>query len=215
MPVGKFSRLRLSQWDGIYLLFSSVAGVWQAWCANSGSNQFMVLQVILMGVPFALASYAHASLSNRVDSIAERLDWKRALVLWAGMPLCLVVVSLTMFVQAGITHLIGFATDNVRLIYLWIVIGEGAACFFWAECLLIWSRQQAFSTLRRPLLALFAALFPGALCTLGLSELILIGFHKDITILLTSIVMTTISALILVLLQKTTPGTSSKDRSAV
>lgn len=101
MRAGESRCLQLNQWDSIYILLSGTVGVWQAWCVNYGRNS--VLLAIFMSVPFAVVSYAHALLLNQDGIINERPDWKRVLVLWAGMPLSLVVFSLTVLMETQTT----------------------------------------------------------------------------------------------------------------
>jgi len=141
------------------------------------------------------------------------------LVLWAGMPLSLVVGSLAILAETGIMYAAGFGIDNLPFDDLRLLVGEGAACLVWATCLLVWSRQPGLRLSRNRLLALSATLFAGVLSVRGLSILILKGFHKQIHLemylLLTSIVATTISALILVFLRSKGQELGSKDISAV
>jgi len=124
------------------------------------------------------------------------------LVLWAGMPLSLVVASLTILTETGMMYAAGLGIDNLPFYDLRLLIGEGGACLMWATCLLVWSRQPGLRLSRSRLLAVFAILFAGVLFAYGLSYLIRRSFHKDLFILLTSIVVTTISALILVFLRR-------------
>lgn len=204
MQVGKSSRLLLSRWDGLYLLISSIVGVWQAWCANNGRNN--VFLALFMSLPFALASYGHASLLNKTGVVDERPNWKRALVLWAGMPLSLVVCSLTVLLEARIMSAVDRGADNFPFYNLRLLIGEGAGSIVWAGCLLVWSGQPGLRLSMRRLPAVSATLFAGVLFAYGLATLIFRRFHQDILIVLTSVVTTVISAVTLVFLERRVAG---------
>jgi hypothetical protein len=209
MRIGQSSSMRLVSVDYIYLLLSCVAGVWQAWCANYGRNDLLVILIALFSLPFALASYAHESLLGSTWSF----NWKRMLVLWAGMPLALILGSLTTFGETGLMYAAGFGRDNPPYYSLRLLIGEGAACLVWAECLLIWSHQSRLRFSRDRLLAAFAALYVAVLAAHGLSVLFLRNFHKDFFVLLTSIAATAISSMILIFLRREKPErTGDKNR---
>jgi hypothetical protein len=184
--------------DCIYVLFSCLSGWWQAWCVNYGRDSILI--PILMSLPFALASYAHATFPV-TGTVPERPDWKRALILWAGMPLSLAVGSLTILAESGIMSAAGLGIDNLPFYSVRLVVGEGTACLAWTACLLLWSRQSRFHPSRGILFAVFAVLYAGVLLAHGLSEVIRRNFHKDLFFLLTSIVATMISALILLFLR--------------
>jgi len=190
--------MRLKPIDYIYVLLSCGSGIWQAWCLNYGANSILI--PVLMSLPFALASYAYALFLGATGTVPERPDWKRAFVLWVGMELSLVVASFTILTETGMMYAAGFGIDNLPFGDLRLLIGEGAACLMWAICLLAWSRQPGRFLSGNRLLAVFATLFAGVLFAYGLSYLIRRSFHKDLFILLTSIVVTMISALILVFL---------------
>lgn len=193
--------MRLKSIDYIYILLSGFAGVWQAWCLNYGSNG-LLLAILwsLSSLPFALASYVHASLLKKAGIVNERPDWKRVLVLWAGMEFSLVIFSLTALLETQIMSVLYRTLDNLPLFNLRILIAEGAGCLAWAVCLLVWSRKPALRRSGKRLLAVFATLFAGVLFAYGLSYLIRRSFHKDVYILVTSIVVMMISALIFVFL---------------
>lgn len=184
--------------DYIYVMASCIAGVWQAWCFTYGKNNLLVLVIIGMSLPFALVSYIHASLLNATGDIAQPPDWKGIIVLWAGMPLSIVVASLTGAAETGILYAAGFGIVNLPLYSLRLLIAEGTACLAWATCLLFWSRQRGIRPLRKRLVAISAALFAGVLTADGLSWLIIRIFHKDVYVLLESVVVTMLSALIVV-----------------
>jgi len=194
--------------DYIYILLSCIAGIWQAWCFSYGSNNLIMLVVIAMSLPFALVSYIHASLRGATGDIAERPGWKRAFVLWAGMPLSLVVFSVTVLAETGIMDVSGFGILNLPFITLRLLIGEGAASFVWAICLLISGRQSGLHLARNLLFLTFAALFAGVLFASGLAYLVSRVFHADIYVYLESTVATTISAVILVFLRNKEKGVS-------
>jgi hypothetical protein len=195
--------------DYLYVLFSGLAGWWQAWCANYGRDSVLIF--IFMSLPFALASYAHASLLGTNSTAATPPDWKRMLALWVGMPLSLVVGSLTILAETGIMYAAGFGIVNLPFDDLRLLIGEGAACLMWATCLLVWSRQPGLRPSRNRLLGLFAVLFASVLFAYGISELILRTLHKDLFILLTSVVATTISAMMLIFLRSTIQAVGGRE----
>jgi hypothetical protein len=188
--------MRLKSIDYIYVLLSSATGVWQAWCFTYGQNSILI--PILMSLPFALASYAYASLVSADGHVAKRPDWKRTLILWAGMPVSLVAGALTMGAETGIMYAVGLGIDNLPFASVRFLIGEGAACLVWAICLLVWSSASGLGLSRKRLLALSATLFVGVLFAYGLSDLIRRRFQKDRFFLVTSVVVTMISALFLV-----------------
>ncbi len=195
----QFSRRHPQFIDYIYVLSSCLAGWWQAWCFNYGRDS--VLIPIVMSLPFALASYAHGAFLNRTSNVADRADWRRALVLWGGMPLSLVVGALTILAETGIMYGAGFGIVNLPFENLRLLIGEGAACLVWAICLWVWSRRPSLRSSRNSFFAIYAVLCAGVLSAAGLTELILRAFHKDLFIFLTSTIATTLSALILVFLR--------------
>lgn len=216
MRVGKSSCLQLNQWDGIYILLSGIVGTWQAWCLNYGSNG-LLLAILwsLWSLPFALASYVHASLLKKAGIVNERPDWKRMLVLWAGMQFSLVIFSLTVLMETQIMSVLYRTADNLPFYGLSLLIGEAAACLAWAVCLLVWSRRPVLRRSGNRLLALFAALFAGVLIAAGLATLIRRSFQKDFYFLLTSVVATMISALILVLLRGKTQEVNNRNIGTV
>lgn len=203
MRIRESSRVRLlKSTDYVYVLVCSLAGVWQWWCADYGRDNFLTVALgILMGLPFALASYAHISLFRTSSAVVARPDWKRILILWAGMPFSLAIGSLTILAQTQIMYAIGFGIDNLPFYSLRLMIGEAAACLVWAVCLLAWSRESGSSLSRNRILASFAVLFAGVLSANGVTSLVLESFHKDISWLFISVVVTTISALILIFLR--------------
>jgi|HubBroStandDraft_2_1064218.scaffolds.fasta_scaffold87128_2 hypothetical protein len=128
---------RLRSADYLYILFTCIAGIWQSWCFTYGSDRFLLVILILMGFPFALASYVHAWFLSTTRTVVERPDWMRILILWAGKPLCIVVASLTVFAETRIMVAIGFGIMDLPFYDLRLLVGEGAACLAWAGCLLI------------------------------------------------------------------------------
>jgi hypothetical protein len=190
--------MQLKLIDYGYILFSCLAGVWQGWCFGySGS----ALLVIPMSLPFAVASYVHARLSSNTGDIARRPDWRRMLILWTGMPLSLVFSALIILAETEIMSITGFGVVNLPFANLRLLIGEGAASLGWATCLLLWSHKQGSRLPRTRLLALFVILFAGVLAAHVLSKVMLLFFQKDIHFVLTSAIVTTLSALILVFLR--------------
>lgn len=148
-----------------------------------------------MSLPFALASYAYMFMSNRTLP-----DWKRAIVLWVGMPLALLAAELIMLAETGITYAAGFRIDNVPTIYLRLVIGEGAACLVWAGCLLLFlrGRGRTFGLSSKSLGMFFVSLYSGVLLAHGCWFLVRRYFSHDIYGLLESGVTTIISAMIII-----------------
>jgi hypothetical protein len=206
MLTRKSGGMRLRSVDYIYVLLAGIAGVWQSWCFNYGSDRFLILLIMLMSLPFALASYGYALFLSTTGTQAQRPDWTRIPILWAGMPFCLIVASATILAETKIMLAAGFGIVNLPFDDLRVLIGEGAACLAWAVCLLIWSQRAVLRPSATRLFALFAALFAGVLVTYGLSTLILRRFQKDYFILSTSIITTIISALLLVFLNRKGQG---------
>lgn len=197
---GKSSSMQLKFADYIYVLFSCIAGAWQAWCVGFGRDS--ILLPVVMSLPFTLASYLHASFFSTSSTFVRRPDWRRILVLWAGMPLSLVVFFLTVAAETGIMYLFGFGMVDLPLYNLRLMIGEGAASLAWAVCLLAWSRRPGLGLSRNHLLATFATLFAGVLFAHGLTYLVLRTFHRDFYGYLESTVATVLSALVLVFLKR-------------
>jgi hypothetical protein len=195
--------MKLAAVDYVYVLLSCIAGLWQSWCVNyARDNILAVILVILMSLPFTLASYGYALFLHRTSMAAEQPNWSRILVLWAGMPLSMVVGSLALLAQTAIMYVVGFGIVDLPFYSLRLLIGEGAACLVWAECLVIWSRQRSLRSARTRFLATFTALCVGLLIAYGLSTVMLIKFHKNVFWSSTSIVMTAISALVVVHLKR-------------
>jgi hypothetical protein len=202
MRIGESSSVRLKSIDYIYVLLSSLAGVWQWWCVDYGRDNFLTVALgALMSAPFVLASYAHASLFRTSSTVVARPNWKRIVILWAGMPFSLAIGSATILAQTRIMQAVGFGIDNLPFYSLRLVIGEAAACLVWAICLLAWSWESGSCFSRNRILPLFAILLAGVLSAHGVSNLALKSFHREIYFLLTSVVATTISALILIFLR--------------
>jgi hypothetical protein len=200
MRIGQSSSLQLSFADYAYFLLSAFVGVWQAWCATYGRNSLLL--PFLMSLPFALASYGHAALLNKAGVVDERPNWKGLLALWAGMPLSLVVCFLTVLIATRAMSAVDGGADSIPFYDLRLLIGECAGSVVWAGCLLVWSGLPGPRLSMRRLPGVSAILFAGVLIAYGLAAPIFRRFHKDILILLTSVVTTLISAVIVVLLEK-------------
>ncbi|SRR5579871_1878735 len=184
--------------DYVYITLSCLSGLWQGWCLGYRRSPLLVIP---MGIPFALASGIYAWLSSRDSEAFEQPDWKHVLILWAGIPVSLALSALTMLAETGIMSVAGFGVVDLPFGNLRHLIGESVACLAWATCLLLWSQKHNPRLPRRRFLAIFAALFICVLLASGLSKLILGIFHKDIYFVLTSVAVTTLSALILILLK--------------
>ena len=188
----------LKSFDYVYVSLSSIISVWQWWCINHGKdNVFSIILLVLMGLPFALASYAQLLLRP----VAVRHNWARIIVLWAGMPLSLVAASLIILAETGVLYAAGFGTNDLPFDFLRLLIGEGAASLVWAICLLMSLREPGRRVSKTRILGTSAAILAGALLSQALSKLILSYFHKDIYFLLTSLVVTTLSAFVVILLR--------------
>jgi hypothetical protein len=199
--------------DCSYILLCSAAGLLQAWCFTYGRDNLLV--AIGMSLPFALASYTRALWLSKIRTVEARPNWKGILVLWAGMPLSLVVGALTILAETGVMVIAGFKIDDLPFYALRLLIGEAAACLAWAACLLVWSRQTGVCVSRKRLLASFSTLFAGVLAAYGLSGVILRSLHRNVYFPLTSVVATTISALILVFLRSKAQEAGTRSIAAV
>lgn len=179
--------------DYIYVLLSCAAGIWQWWCFTFGRGGLLmsIALMMLVSVPFALASHAWALVVSMGRSPRGRPSWRRFLVLWAGMPVSLIVGSLAVAAETG---MLGFRDDplfpNLR-----IAVGECMASLAWAACLLGWSHGLVYSRLK--IVRVFAVLLAGVLPVHALSVVILRVFDRDVYLLSTSIVATALSALVL------------------
>lgn len=185
--------------DYIYILLSCTAGIWQAWCVSYGRNSILLL--MLMSLPFTLLSWGHLSLYSQNRRALGGPGWKRLLVLWAGMPFSLAIGALTIFVATRMMYAAGFGAENPPFYFLRLAIGEAAACGVWIACLVAWPSQSHVGLSHKLFLSFFAILFACILAANGISNLVVKSFHKDIYLLLTSTVATTISSLLLILLK--------------
>jgi hypothetical protein len=195
--------------DFAYVVLCCIAGLWQAWCFTYGSDRLFVLLVIGMSLPFALATYAHASLPSRAEAFAKQSDWKRTLVLWVGMPLSLAVFSLTSLGETGIMYAFHFGIVDFPFYNLRLLIAEVAACAAWAACLLVWGRYSGRHPSRNRFLVTFAALIVGVLFADLLTYLVLKTFRKDLYVYLESTIVTMISAIILVFSRSNAAGAAT------
>jgi len=196
---GESGGMRIKSLQFGYVLLACIAGLWQAWCFDYGSNRLLVLVAIGMSLPFALVTYGYAALLRGGMSVAGRPDWRRMLILWAGMPLSLASFSLVSLAETGLMDAFGLGVVDLPLYNVRLVVGEGAACFVWATCLLLWSRQTGSSVPRNRLLVAFATLFVGVLLASGLAYVALRLFSRDYYVYLESEVTTVISAFVVIL----------------
>jgi hypothetical protein len=181
-----------------YVLLSCAAGIWQGWCFAYSSNALIIL---VMGVPFALICYAYASLTTITSAAAERPHWSRMIILWAGMPLSLLMFALTALAETGIMNILGFGMVNLPFYNGRLLIAEAAASLVWAACLLLWSRTLRFRLSRNRFLLIFASLYGSVLLASGLTYLANRLLHKDLHVYLESSVVTAISAAIVIFLR--------------
>jgi len=190
MPLGKSRSLRLNLRDVVYVLFSFVAGVWQGWCFDTGRNAWLIIPI---GVPFALGSCAYLS---PWTGIATHCDWKGALVLSVGMPLCLIAAAVTMGAETGILYALGYDVTHLPLYTVRVLIGEGVACLIWAKCLRFWSRS---GHLTRPTRSLhfFAILYLSVILAYGMSAMIHKLTEKNGNSIVISVFVTVTSAFML------------------
>jgi hypothetical protein len=179
-----------------YIFLACLAALWQWWCLQRGGNNTfaIVTLILLMGLPFALATYVYAA--SAVPPAVPRRRWRGMLVLWAGMPISLVAGISIIGAQTAIMYAAGFR-DDLPLYTVRLVIGEACACLAWALCLQTSLRQMGPNRERRRFPGLFVALFAGVLFVEVLSWLTLRYWHKDIFFISLSIVVTVISALAL------------------
>jgi hypothetical protein len=181
--------------DYIYFLLSCVAGVWQAWCFGYGAdNTLTIILGVSLGLPFALTSYAHASIVSKSIDIGQSPDWKRMPILWIGMPLSLVLGALTMLAETAFMRVAGYGTENLPFSSLRFLIGEGVACLAWAMCLVMWFRPQQSPGSRHCFLFVFVTLYAGVLFAHGFFAVL--PRYSSKYFLATSIVETALSALI-------------------
>lgn len=151
-----------------------------------------------MGLPFALASYVHASALSRILP-----DWKRVTVLWLGMPLSMLAAALLMLTETGAMYAAGLGVNDLPFLTARFLIGESAACLVWAGCLLIWAKRP----FRGHLLSIFAFLYAGVFLSYGLARAVQRWADKDVYLLSVSLIETLISALCLIsLVQRRKPA---------
>src|SRR5690348_2228018 len=94
--------------------------VWQAWCFNSSKTAWLIVP---MGLPFALATYAHAFSLN-----GTRPSWQRIVVLWVGMPLSMLAAALLMAAETGAMYVAGFGVNDLPFLITRFLIGMSAGC---------------------------------------------------------------------------------------
>lgn len=188
--------------DCVYLVACCAAAVWQAWCFDSYKTARLVVP---LGLPFALASYTHALALNRTLP-----DWKRGIVLWAGMPLSVLAAALLMLIETGVMYAAGLGVDDLPFLTARFLMGESAACLVWAGCLLIWSKRP----FRSHLLSIFAFLYAGVFLSYGLAHAVQRWADKHVYSLSVSLVETLISALCLVVLDRRKKLAQSCSRAA-
>jgi hypothetical protein len=185
--------------DCVYLLSCCLAGVWQAWCFNYGRDDvFTLTLILLMGLPFAISSYAREVFRNRASTAASRPKWSSVFILWAGMPLSLALGALCVGLTTTVRHVLGLAATHPRFDAP-LLVGEGAACMAWAEALQVWCQRLGLWGSKSGVVLNFSLLFAGALTAQSLSILVFKSSHKDIYWFLESTVVTTISGMVLLL----------------
>jgi hypothetical protein len=118
------------------------------------------------------------------------------------MPSSLVLGALTILVETKTMQVAGLGIDNLPFYNVRILIGEAAACAIWATCLLVWSNQPRLRLLVGDLFVCFAVLVGGVLSAYGLSTLILRVLHSDVLIYVTSVIGTTVSAVLVVFFRR-------------
>jgi hypothetical protein len=182
--------MRLALADYIYLLACCAAAIWQAWCFDSYKTAWLIVP---LGLPFALASYVHAFALDRTLP-----DWRRAIVLWVGMPVSVFAAGLAMAVETGGMYAAGLGLDNLPFSTVRFLIGESVACLVWAGCLLLWCKRP----LRNRFLVVFAFLYAGVCLSYGLARALQSAGSANIYFLLVSIIETLISAVCLILLDR-------------
>jgi len=175
--------------DYAYLAACCVAALWQSWCFES-SNVWLVVPV---GLPFALAAYIHASILDRASP-----NWKRVMVLWAGMPLSTLAAALLAAGETGAMYAAGLGVDDLPFLISRFLIAESAACAVWAGCLLFWSNKP----FRSEFLLIFTFLYAGVFLSYGISLAVQKRASKDTYLLSVSLIETLISALCIVRLDR-------------
>ena len=184
----KNMRLRLG--DYAYLLASCAAAVWQAWCFNSSKTVWLIVP---MGLPFALATYAHAFSLN-----GSRPSWRRIVVLWGGMPLSMLAAALLMAAETGGMYVAGFGVDDLPFLITRFLIGMSAGCLLWTGCLIVWCQRPRHNRF----LIIFVFLYAGVLLSYGVYRILQrLGAEKTNYLFLLSIIETVISAACLILLE--------------
>ncbi len=188
--------------DSLYVVISCFAGVWEAWCITYGRDDvFALVCVVLMGFPFAFASRVYNSFSKPDAVIGERKASSGMSILWAGMPFSFLFGALCLAgISAGLSAF-GLVPANFPFDSI-LFFGEGAASLAWTLCILMWSRQPDANWSRLRFLLSFAALFAGALGAHGISLLVLGHYHRDLYWFLEFTIVTTISAIIIVILRE-------------
>lgn len=156
MPAGESGSLSsLKAADCVYFVLACGAGIWEAWCAGwSGDDALAIFLLISMSEAFAVLSSGYMLQFGGGGHIGPRSPWKPIVILWAGMPLSVLLASLSM---TGVTRALsaaGFRVDNnVPYAHILIGSGEAVACLAWTACLQVSSRRsftRARSSFPRP-----------------------------------------------------------------
>ena len=213
MPALPDRKIKLKAADYAYFIAACGAGVWQAWCLNySGDDILSIFLVLSFSVSFAVASYGYLSAFRGTEARDTQPPWKPILVLWAGMPLSVVLASLSMLATLELSRAVGFGADNnVPLVYLVIAMGEGVACLAWAKCLQIFCRQVGSGELPGRFRTVFVSLFLSVLLAEGLIRLAPSYPSPEMYFGSISVLATATSAIILVISAK--PGSLAEEPS--
>lgn len=91
---------------------------------------FAIILAAFMSFPFALASYAHATILSSDSEIAKHPNYKATLVLWASMPLSIAGGALAILAQTGIMYIAFHTANDLPFFQPRLLIGEGAACCY-------------------------------------------------------------------------------------
>lgn len=179
--------------DYTYILLSGFAGVWEAWCCNSGNDKLLAVALMLMGFPFAALTYAHQKFTFHGEvTVSAARSWRRLVVLWAGIPLSLFCGAWCAGATTALIYAIAHPTNFPG--YIPLSVAYACAGLAWTCCIRIWLPPPDSPLFSKGTLGVYLIVMAGILVGLALTESISAAFHKDLFWQVEGILLTALSA---------------------